>query len=80
MEDAEAGDTDVAPAEPKQQVSKASLPNFAFAALEKFDKDEIKEGIDMLEIERNTIAKKANMGAIAEYQKKEADYLTRCVF
>jgi structural maintenance of chromosome 4 len=80
MEDAEAGDTDIVPEEPKQQVSKVSLPKLSFAALEKFDKDEIKEGIDMLETERNTIAKNANMGAIAEYRKKEADYLTRCVF
>jgi structural maintenance of chromosome 4 len=79
MEDAEVGDTAIAPEEPKQEVSKTSLPKLSFAALEKFDKDVIKESIDVLETERNTIAKNANMGAIAEYRKKEADYLTRYV-
>jgi structural maintenance of chromosome 4 len=79
MEDAEADGTDIAPEERKQEASKTSLPKLAFAALEKFDKDVIKDDIDVLETERNTIAKNANMGAIAEYRKKEADYLTRCV-
>ena len=37
----------------------------------------LKTDIDTLESERNSLAKNANMGAIAEYRKKEADYLAR---
>ncbi|EED88922.1 chromosome condensation protein-like protein [Thalassiosira pseudonana CCMP1335] len=37
----------------------------------------IKNDISVLEKERDTLAKNANMGAIAEYRKKEADYLSR---
>jgi structural maintenance of chromosome 4 len=61
----------------KDRATKSSLPTLSFAALEKYDKDEIKEEITFLETERNTIAKNANMGAIAEYRKKEVDYLAR---
>jgi structural maintenance of chromosome 4 len=50
---------------------------FSSAALAKFSSDALKEEISILEAERNSIAKNANMGAIAEYRKKESDYLAR---
>lgn len=56
---------------------KGSLPTFSFAALKKYSKRQIKEELEILVCERNTISKNANMGAIAEYKKKEADYLLR---
>jgi structural maintenance of chromosome 4 len=46
---------------------------------EKYDPEELKEIITTLQSERNMLAKNANMGAIAEYRKKEADYFSRCV-
>ena len=69
--------------EQEKQVSKSllksSLPTFPFFALERYNADDIKGDIDHLESERNTLAKNANMGAIEEYRKKEADYLARYV-
>jgi len=59
--------------------SKSSLPTLSYATLEKYSKEDILNEINVLETERNTIAKNANMGAIAEYRKKEADYLARYV-
>jgi structural maintenance of chromosome 4 len=60
--------------------SKSSSPlSLSHSVLEKYDIEEIKETISTLENERNMLAKNANMGAIAEYRKKEADYLSRCV-
>lgn len=49
----------------------------AYSVLERYDPAEIKETISTLESERNVLAKNANMGAITEYRKKEADYLSR---
>jgi len=49
----------------------------SYNALEKYDREELKETISTLQNERNVLAKNANMGAIAEYRKKEADYLSR---
>ena len=54
-----------------------SLPTFKFESLEQYVEGEIKSDIAVLEGERATLAKNANMGAIAEYRKKEADYLAR---
>jgi structural maintenance of chromosome 4 len=51
----------------------------SYAMLEKYDPEDVKEAIATLENERNMLAKNANMGAIAEYRKKESDYLARCV-
>jgi structural maintenance of chromosome 4 len=45
--------------------------------LERYDREELKDTINTLQNERNVLAKNANMGAIAEYRKKEADYLAR---
>jgi structural maintenance of chromosome 4 len=56
-----------------------SLLSLSHSALEKYDPDDIKETISTLESERNLLAKNANMGAIAEYRKKEGDYLSRYV-
>jgi structural maintenance of chromosome 4 len=53
------------------------LPVFQQNALEQYDRNEVKEDIAMLEKERDSIAKNANMAAIAEYKKKENDYLSR---
>jgi structural maintenance of chromosome 4 len=58
---------------------RSMLPIYSPDALERYEKDDILNDISVLEHERNTIAKNANMGAIAEYRKKEADYLTRYV-
>ena len=54
-----------------------SLPTLPRAALEQYDAAELKEDIAVLEKERSSIAKNANMGAIEEYRKKEADYLSK---
>jgi chromosome segregation ATPase len=54
-----------------------SLPIFSDAALEQYSIESIKNDIAVLEKERDSLAKNANMGAIAEYRKKEADYLSR---
>lgn len=56
----------------------ASQP-MSHSVLERYDYEEIKQTIATLEAERNVLAKNANMGAIAEYRKKEADYLSRYV-
>jgi structural maintenance of chromosome 4 len=61
------------------KVRKPVLSIYDSDELNGFDKDNIKHEIAVLEGERNKIAKNANMGAIAEYRKKEADYLARCV-
>ena len=45
--------------------------------LSKYDKSDLKDSIEVLERERDTLAKNANMSAIAEYRKKEADYFAR---
>jgi len=59
-------------------VSKIESPALlSHSFLQRYDTDEIKQAIATLESERNLIAKNANMGAIAEYRKKEADYLSR---
>lgn len=65
------------PTPPKSPVSKTALPVLSPKALDNYNKDRIKQEIGVLETERKTIAKNANMGAIAEYRKKEADYLSR---
>ena len=57
--------------------SSSSLPKLADASLEQYSTGSIKNDIEVLEKERDTLAKNANMGAIAEYRKKEADYLSR---
>ncbi len=54
-----------------------SLSKLPYSILEKYDPDDIKQSIEILEAERNLLAKNANMSAIAEYRKKEADYLSR---
>ena len=65
-------------AEGKEKASSSSsLPKLADASLEQYSTGSIKNDIEVLEKERDTLAKNANMGAIAEYRKKEADYLSR---
>lgn len=71
MEDATEGSSEA--------TSQSALPILSPDALDKYNKDQLKEDIAVLETERSEIAKNANMGAIAEYRKKEADYLARCV-
>ena len=63
----------------KPKTSSSSLPKLADASLEQYSLEMIKNDISVLEEERDTLAKNANMGAIAEYRKKEADYLSRYV-
>lgn len=64
-------------AEAKMAMGSSSLPELADASLEQYSTDSIKNDISVLEKERDTLSKNANMGAIAEYRKKEADYLSR---
>ena len=53
------------------------LPRFSLESLEQYREEDIKAQIRVLETEKATLAKNANMGAITEYRKKEADYLSR---
>ena len=55
----------------------SSLPTYPKGALEQYCREEIKYDIGVLEKERESIAKNTNMGAIEDYRKKEADYLSR---
>ena len=80
MDDADTDDASAPIPQQKTEKSTSRLPVYSYAALEKYDKDDIATDITVLETERNAIAKNANMGAIAEYRKKEADYLARYVF
>jgi len=61
----------------KMSTNKSSLPKLADSSLEQYSMESVKSDIAILEKERDTLAKNANMGAIAEYRKKEADYLSR---
>ena len=79
MHDAAERDDDATKIPQKVKEPTSRLPVYSYVALEKYDKDDIATDITVLETERNTIAKNANMGAIAEYRKKEADYLARYV-
>jgi len=63
--------------ETSTNMKSSSTPSFSHAALEKYDLEELKGSMSTLQNERNILAKNANMGAIAEYRKKEADYLSR---
>jgi len=47
------------------------------SVLEQYKIGEVEEAIETLKNERSTLARNANMGAITEYKKKEADYLSR---
>jgi structural maintenance of chromosome 4 len=61
----------------KSPTGESSLPVFNECALEQYDISEVTDEIASLEKERDSIAKNANMAAIAEYRKKESDYLAR---
>lgn len=60
----------------KDKIS-SSLPTLSDESLEQYNIESVKNDIAVLEKERDSLAKNANMGAIAEYRKKEADYLSR---
>ena len=53
------------------------LSRLTLNTLEQYREEDVKAQISVLETEKATLAKNANMGAIAEYRKKEADYLSR---
>ena len=53
------------------------LPTLSPSKLLQYNKDDAKQTIATLLQERDAIAKNANMAAIQEYRKKEADYLSR---
>lgn len=76
-DDAIMSETDMPSRNHVHESSVSSLPIFPFSALERYDAKEISNDIVILESERSTIAKNANMAAIAEYRKKEEDYLSR---
>lgn len=61
----------------KKSKGTSSLPKLADSSLEQYNMESIKNDISVLEKERDSLSKNANMGAIAEYRKKEADYLSR---
>ena len=64
-------------ADDRPKSNSSSLPKLADASLDQYGIESIKSDISVLEKERDSIAKNANMGAIAEFRKKEADYLSR---
>merc|ERR1712127_578590 len=68
---------EVKAAEVKTSMGSSSLPKLAHASLEQYSSDSIKNDVSVLEKERDSLAKNANMASIAEYRKKEADYLLR---
>ena len=63
--------------EKPEKKSNEILPVYGQDVLSRHDRETVKERIAILETERNTIAKNANLGAIAEYRKKETEYLSR---
>jgi structural maintenance of chromosome 4 len=73
----EVDDPDSSPGDTVGKQDKLVLPTYSPEKLAKFSSESLKEEISILETERNSIAKNANMGAIAEYRKKEVDYLAR---
>lgn len=56
---------------------KRALPIYSAEQLEQYHRDEVKDQLATLESERENMAKDANMTAIAEYRKKEEDYLAK---
>ena len=75
LEHVEMTDADGSSSEEAEKKSTSLV--LSYKALEKYDREDLKETIITLQNERNVLAKNANMGAIAEYRKKEADYLSR---
>lgn len=53
------------------------LARLSLKSLEQYREEDVKAQISVLETEKVSLAKNANMGAIAEYRRKEADYLSR---
>ncbi|KAL7542434.1 hypothetical protein ACHAXR_011785 [Thalassiosira sp. AJA248-18] len=64
-------------AKAKSTMGSSSLPKLPDSSLTQYSMDSVKNDISVLEKERDTLAKNANMGAIVEYRKKESDYLSR---
>lgn len=65
------------PKEGKNDLKRPSFRRLSEESLKGYDVNDIAQNIRLLESERAAIAKNANMGAISEYRKKEADYLAR---
>lgn len=61
----------------KARPRESSLPIYNESAIDQYDREEIKEDVVTLEKERDNMSKNANMAAIAEYKRKEEDYLKR---
>ncbi len=76
MDDVSGEDGAKAKENPKKE---SPLPIYTDVALAQYDREEVKDDIATLEKEREVMAKHANMAAIAEYRKKEEDYLKRYV-
>ena len=80
-ENVEMADADVDESSSENEADKKSGSStslvLSYRALEKYDREDLKETISTLQNERSVLAKNANMGAIAEYRKKESDYLGR---
>ncbi len=80
IKESENSKTDVSKAVLESTLRSSSLPRLTESSLEQYNVDTIKDDIEVLEKERDILAKNANMGAIAEYRKKESDYLSRYVY
>jgi structural maintenance of chromosome 4 len=79
LEDMEMNDVDdkITEVAAKPRKEKRALPIYSAQQLEQYRKDEVKDQLSTLESERESMAKDANMTAIAEYRKKEEDYLAK---
>jgi len=77
MEDVETTDVPSTSKSTQEKRKESSLPIYPICALQQYSEDEVKFDIGVLENERKSIAKNANMTAIGEYRRKEADYLLR---
>ena len=78
MEDSEKDDGDEKPVDSEESnENNSALKLLSSSMLAKYDKNDLKQTIQMLEQERERMAKNTNMAAIEEYRKKEADYLAK---
>ena len=63
----------------KDHKSSSVLRTLPATALVQYDTEEMKQKIKLLEQEKEIMAKNAKMADIAEYRKKEGEYLVRYV-
>uniref|UniRef100_A0A7S2GR65 Structural maintenance of chromosomes protein 4 n=1 Tax=Octactis speculum TaxID=3111310 RepID=A0A7S2GR65_9STRA len=81
-EDEQSNDNDMDQSPGNEKVSshpssETVLPRFDPDQLKRYDREEIKHEIMLLEEERESMAAKVNMSAVDEWRKKDADYQSR---